>query len=254
MPGLRLYLDEAADLKPDYRLNRASLEHLVQLTRSQQDHGWGHYLEVLVFVFWLASATSYRVVSRSFDIPRTTVHNMIHKASRKVLKLKNKVIHFPSLDELEEVGNGFARLAGSPAFSKVVGSIDGCHIRIKPPSVDGQCYINRKLFPSVNLQAMCDHQGMYIDILTGYPGSMHDSRVLKNSPLYTGRLYPPQGFYILGAGGYPCLATPIAIITPYKESVRQVVARRFNPQILLTLTNILLIGPIFGHFFNGSPH
>ncbi|KAJ8362309.1 hypothetical protein AAFF_G00384540 [Aldrovandia affinis] len=101
MPVLRLYLDEDADLKPDYRLSRASLQHLIGMLRSHQDHGWGHYLEVLVFVFWLASATSYRVVSRSFNIPRTTVHDMVHWVTKKLLKLKNRVIHFPSHTDLE---------------------------------------------------------------------------------------------------------------------------------------------------------
>ncbi|KAJ8387284.1 hypothetical protein AAFF_G00159070 [Aldrovandia affinis] len=79
-------------LRPDYRLSRASLQHLIRMLRSHQDHGWGHYLEVLVFVFWLASATSYRVVSRSFNIPRTTVHDMVHRVTKKLLKLKNPAI------------------------------------------------------------------------------------------------------------------------------------------------------------------
>ncbi|XP_049911320.1 putative nuclease HARBI1 [Epinephelus moara] len=153
---------------------------------------------------------------------------MVHKVSKKLLKIKNQVICFPSVAELEDIGNGFARLAGSPAFSKVVGSIDGCHIRVKPPSVDSQCYTNRKLFPSIQLQAVCDHQGKYMDIFTGYPGSVHDSRVLTNSPIYTRRLYPPQGFYILGDGGYPCLSAPITLITPYKEPVLLATAQRFN--------------------------
>ncbi|KAJ8388116.1 hypothetical protein AAFF_G00147340 [Aldrovandia affinis] len=228
MPVLRLYLDEAADLKPDYRLSRASLQHLIGMLRSHQDHGWGDYLEVLVFVFWLASATSYHVVSRSFNIPRTTVHDMVHRVAKKLLKLKNRVIHFPTHADLENVGNGFAQLAGSPAFSRVVGSIDGCQVRVKPPSADAQCYLNHKLFYSVQLQAVCDHQGMFLDIFTGYPGSVHDTRVLKNSPLYTQQLYPPEGFCILGEGGHPCLSAAIALITPYKEAVRLVVARRFN--------------------------
>ncbi|XP_042349776.1 putative nuclease HARBI1 [Plectropomus leopardus] len=228
MPVLRLYLDEEANLKPDYWLSRASLENVIAATSSQQDHGWGHYLEVLVFVFWLASATSYRVVSRSFGIPRTTVHDMVHKVSRKLLKILKRVIHLPSAAELEDMGNEIARLAGSPAFSRAVGSIDGCHIRIKPPSLDAQCYLNRKLFPSIQLQAVCDHRGRYLDIFAGYPGSVHDSRVLKNSPLYTGQLYPPQGFFILGDGGYPCLSAPIGLITPYKEPVHQPTARCFN--------------------------
>ncbi|CAL8389367.1 unnamed protein product [Boreogadus saida] len=45
MPVLRLYLDGETDLRPDYRLNRGSLEHLMAITRSRQDHGWGHHME-----------------------------------------------------------------------------------------------------------------------------------------------------------------------------------------------------------------
>ena len=198
------------------------------ITHSRQDHGWGHYLEVLVFIFWLASATSYRVVSRSFAIPRTTVHDMIHQFAKKLLKIKNQVITFPSQADLENVGNGYARLAGSPAFSRAAGSIDGCQIRIKPPSANAQCFSNRKLFPSIQLQAVCDHQGKYIDIFVGYPGSVHDSRVFKNSPLYTQQLYPPQGYYLLGDGGYPCLSVPVAIVTPFKEPIHLETSRRFN--------------------------
>ncbi|KAJ8358141.1 hypothetical protein AAFF_G00030130 [Aldrovandia affinis] len=105
---------------------------------------------------------------------------MVHRVTKKLLKLKNRVIHFPSHADLE------------------------------------------------NLQAVCDHQGMFLDIFTRYPGSVHDTRVLKNSPLYTQQLYPPEGFCILGEGGHPCLSAAIALITPYKEAVRLVVARRFN--------------------------
>ncbi|XP_056456851.1 uncharacterized protein LOC130390755 [Gadus chalcogrammus] len=51
------------------------------------------------------------------------------------------------------------RLVRHRAFEKAAGAIDGCHVRIKPPSgPDGHCYRNRKLFSSIILQAVCDHQ------------------------------------------------------------------------------------------------
>lgn len=124
-------------------------------------------------------------------MPRSTVHMIVYKVSKMLLRIKRKVIHFPSLEELEEISTGFANLAGSPVFSSVAGSIDGCHIRIKPPSADSMCYLNRKLFYSIQLQALCDYQGKYLDIYVGYPGSVHDSRVLRNSPIYLKALYPP---------------------------------------------------------------
>lgn len=228
VPVLVSYFDGESELRPDFHLSRPTVAHLILLLRSPLDHSWGHDLEVLVFLFWMASATSYRVVSRAFAIPRSTVHDIVHRVTEKVLRLRKRQIFFPSADQLQTIGAGFERLAGSAAFARVVGSIDGCHIRIKPPSADAQCYFNRKLFHSIQLQGVCDHQCKFLDIFVGYPGSVHDARVLKNSPIYVQKLYPPEGFQILGDGGYPCTSEPIALITPYREPVRNPVEARFN--------------------------
>ncbi|RXN13240.1 nuclease HARBI1 [Labeo rohita] len=219
---------DGSDLRPSLWLSQQSITSLIAALRSDFDHGWETDIEVLVFLYWLAHAASYRVVSMAFDIPKSTVHDIVHRISRAVICILKRVITIPTPDDLEEVGAGFAQLAGSPAFCTVAGAIDGCHIRIKAPASDAPCYFNRKLFHSVQLQAITDHKGKFIDIFVGYPGSVHDARVLKNSPVYTGRLYPPAGKCILGDGGYPCLSAPICLITPYREPVQNPVQARFN--------------------------
>lgn len=181
-----------------------------------------------MFLFWLASATSYRVVARAFAIPRSTVHRAIHNTSKKVLRIMKKVIAIPSGDDLPSLGNEFARLAGSAVFNKVVGSIDGCHVRLKPPSTDSLCYLNRKLFHSIQFQAICDHKGKFLDVFAGFPGSVHDARVLKHSPIYYQRLYPPPGWCIVGDGGYPCLSQPIKLMTPYRHPLHTPIQQAFN--------------------------
>ena len=107
---------------------------------------------------------------------------------------------------MEEVGEGFARLAGHDAFCRVAGAIDGCHVRILPPAEpQKKCYINRKLFPSVLLQGVCDSSGKFLNTYIGNTGSVHDALVLRRSRMYTESLYPPAGFFLLGDRGYPCL-------------------------------------------------
>ncbi|XP_067247319.1 putative nuclease HARBI1 [Chanodichthys erythropterus] len=189
---------------------------LIGALRLESDHGWERDIEVLVFLFWLAYAASYRVVSQTFDIPKSSVHDIVHRVSQAIMGILRRVICFPTGDDLEAVGLGFAQLAGSPAFSRVVGAIDGCQVRIKPPANNSHCYYNRKLFHSIQLQAITDHRGKFLDVFVGYPGSVHDARVLRNSPVYTGSLYPPPGKCILGDGGYPCLSAPICLITPQR--------------------------------------
>lgn len=223
-----MYFDGHSDLRPDFRLHRTTIAALVQQLWSHDHQGWGKHVDTLVFLFWLASGTSYRVVARAFDMPRSTVCDVVHRVEEKTLALRRRLIRFPPLDDLTEVSGHFQQLSGSAFFRKVVGSIDGCHIRIKPPRENSECYFNRKLFYSIQLQAVSDHQGRFLDIFVGYPGSVHDSRVLRNSPLYNERLYPPNGFAIIGDGGYPCLSRPITLLTPFREPVRSPVEARYN--------------------------
>ncbi|TWW62777.1 hypothetical protein D4764_04G0014240 [Takifugu flavidus] len=223
-----MYIDGQTDLRPDFRLSRSTVAKLIDVLRSPFDHSWGLEVEVLVYLFWLASTTSYRLVSRGFSIPQSIIYDIVHRMSDKILSLKNRTIKFPSLVDIPNIAAGFQRLSGSPALQNVVGSIDGCHIRIKSPGAHAHCYFNRKLFYSIQLQAVCDHQGLFIDIFTGYPGSVHDARVLGNSPLYVQGLYPPEGYCIVGDGGYPCMSRPIALVTPYREPLKNMMVARFN--------------------------
>ncbi|GLD61374.1 putative nuclease HARBI1 [Lates japonicus] len=182
------------------------------------DHGWGKAFEVLVFV----CGTSYWVVAEAFDIPRTTCHGMVHRVSKAIQGVFRRVIHFirfPNRNELEEICAGFQQLSGSPAFCKVAGSIDGCHVRIVPPGRFAADYFTRKLFHSVQFQAICDHKGRFLDVTVGFPGCVHDARVLRCSPFYVHQLYPPPGWCLIGDGGYPCLAEPICLMTPFREPV-----------------------------------
>ncbi|KAJ4946466.1 hypothetical protein JOQ06_024133, partial [Pogonophryne albipinna] len=128
-------------------------------------------------------------------VPLSTVHRLVHQGVEDIAALRQSVIRLPAGPELEEVGQGFQQLADSPAFSSCVGAIDGCHIRIKtPPGPSGQDYINRKLFPSIQLQAVCDG----------------------------------KGYFIVGDGGYPCIVHPITVVTPYREPLQGRVQSRFN--------------------------
>lgn len=65
-----------------------------------------------------------------------------------------------------------------------VGAIDGSHIRIDKPTEDADSYINRKQYFSLHIQGTVDHKLKFIDVFIGYPGSVHDARVLKNSSIY----------------------------------------------------------------------
>uniref|UniRef100_UPI0037E89879 uncharacterized protein n=1 Tax=Semicossyphus pulcher TaxID=241346 RepID=UPI0037E89879 len=228
VPVLAVFFD-GQDLIADYRLSRQSVEALLRILPSKHTQSWSHEVHVLITVYWLAHGLSYSVVSRAFHVPKSTVCRLVHRGVEKIAALRQEVIRLPTAGDLDEVGQAFARLANSPVFSRCVGSIDGCHVRIKtPPGPSGQDYLNRKLFPSIQLQAVCDGKGLFINTYVGFPGSVYDTRVLKSSRIYREALYPPPGYFIVGDGGYPCTETPVAIITPYREPLQGRVQSQFN--------------------------
>lgn len=55
-------------------------------------------------------------------------------------------------------------------------------------------------------QIVCDNNMVLTDVLAGWPGSVHDSRVLRNSELFatSGNKFPCD-YHLIGDGGYPLL-------------------------------------------------
>ena len=94
------------------------------------------------------------------------------------------------------------------AFPDTVGCVDVCEIAMNAPNIDPNSYFNRKGFHSMKLQAICDKEMRFMDILAGYCGSMHDARVWNLSGIlgklqnHT-RAYLPNNTHILGDGAYP---------------------------------------------------
>lgn len=88
-----------------------------------------------------------------------------------------------------------------------------------------QCYRNRNLFVSIQLQAVCDHAGRFIDVFVGFPGSVQNTRVLRYSHLYRCATYPPPGTFLLNDGGYDPPRSGEACF-PHQSPVRGVAHHR----------------------------
>ena len=71
-------------------------------------------------------------------------------------------------------------------FPSCAGAIDGTHIPIQAPLENRTDYINRKSYHSIVMQAcaLVDSKYLFRDVVVGWPGSVHDVRVLSNSELY----------------------------------------------------------------------
>ena len=81
-------------------------------------------------------------------------------------------------------------------FSSCAGAIDGTHIPIQAPLENRTDYINRKSYHSIVMQALVDSKYLFRNVVIGWPGSVHDARVLSNSELYNrgcnGQIFDPR--------------------------------------------------------------
>ena len=65
---------------------------------------------------------------------------------------------------------------------QAVGAIDGTHIPILTPATES--YYSRKKMHTINTQVVVGANLMFLDVATGFPGCMHDARVLQHSALF----------------------------------------------------------------------
>ncbi|KAL6470612.1 hypothetical protein MHYP_G00217310 [Metynnis hypsauchen] len=123
-------------------------------------------------------------------------------------------------------------------FPRVIGCIDGTHIPITAPSEHEGDYVNRKSIHSINVQIICDASHLITNVEARWPGSVHDSRIFRESTLsnkfqhgrrFVGVFHMDCNSYImeipyvitgqydgllLGDRGYPCLPY---LMTPYSD-------------------------------------
>ena len=99
-----------------------------------------------------------------------------------LIRHKNEFIKFP--EDTRDVAQAIRKMEDIAGFPNAVGAIDVSHISIKAPHINHEDYFNRKQNYSINLQGVVDADGKFIDVSTGWPGSIHDARVLRLSTLY----------------------------------------------------------------------
>lgn len=147
------------------------------------------------------------------------------------------IIKWPSLEEAKRTASYFKRKNNFPG---IIGCIDGSHIPIAKPAQQHEAYINRKGFHSLILQAVCSEKRKFIDVecgkyfhyryvdsqsfyelIVGYPGSMHDARVLRRT--YLGQILQnnpeeiifTNEMHLLGDSAYPLSNS---LLTPYRDN------------------------------------
>lgn len=169
-------------------------------------------LEILLY--YLANMASFRVVGELFGHSESTIFNIVNKMCDCLIEISPKIIRWPSEQEAVDNGEKFYKLG---KIRNVIGCLDGSHIKIKKLMNDDD-FINRNNYASILLQGVCDSNKKFIDVYCGEPGSVHDSRMLRRSPLSQElsesevNLY--NYFFILGDSAY---ASTSWVVPPFKK-------------------------------------
>ncbi|XP_057819015.1 protein ALP1-like [Cryptomeria japonica] len=173
--------------------------------------------QVAMAILRLSSGMTMLTVSELFDCGKSTVVKVVKKFIFSMQKRASKYIQWPTdAASLEHIKEGFRLKQG---FPNCCGAIDATHVKLELPynesSID---WYNREHNYSMLVQAIVDSNMRFLDICTGWPGSLNDSGLLRNSSFYKlceegERLNGPPvslgGFdmreYIIGDGAYPLL-------------------------------------------------
>ncbi|KAI4454136.1 hypothetical protein MML48_1g11491 [Holotrichia oblita] len=175
-----------------FRLRKTMVNSLVDKFQSSDEyqklngHGGFQPLSaqryILIFLWFVGhEAASYRDVADRFGITLAGLYNILTRVADFILTMKSDVIRLPNNIEKDRTKQHYLEQKGFPG---IIGSIDGSHIRIDKPLQDKDSYINRKQYFSIHMQGIANEKRKFIDVWIGYPGSVHDARVFRESAIY----------------------------------------------------------------------
>ncbi|XP_067138433.1 putative nuclease HARBI1 [Centruroides vittatus] len=180
------------DFQRHFRMKRCTFEILLEKLKPKLLNSFGRPCldankQILSVIWLLANQESFRSVADRFDISKSTLYSYLNKVCNELIKM-----------------------------ASIIGAIDGCHIPIKAPSEAAEKYINRKNFHSLILQAVCNHNLVFTDCYCGFPGSVHDARVFRNSEVIQ-KLNDSSlsDYHIVGDAAYPLM---VSLMVPFKNN------------------------------------
>ncbi|XP_010530314.1 PREDICTED: putative nuclease HARBI1 [Tarenaya hassleriana] len=234
--GVSIPSDEDDAFKYFFRVSKTTFSYICSLVRedliSRPPSGLinieGRLLsvekQVAIALRRLASGESQVSVGAAFGVGQSTVSQVTWRFIEALEERAKHHLRWPDSDRTEEIKSKFEEMYGLP---NCCGAIDSTHIIMTLPAVqasDDWCDPEKNY--SMFLQGVFDHEMRFLNMVTGWPGGMSFTRLLKFSGFFklceTGQVLNGNGKtlsetaevreYVVGGFGYPLLPW---LITPH---------------------------------------
>ncbi|WOH01714.1 hypothetical protein DCAR_0521099 [Daucus carota subsp. sativus] len=248
-PGLVIPADEDEGFKYFFRMSKKTFQYICSLVRedliSRPPSGLinieGRLLsvekQVAIALRRLASGESQVIVGISFGVGQSTVSQVTWRFIEALEGRGKHHLKWPCSLRLAEIKSNFEASFGLP---NCCGAIDATHIVMTLPAVEtsGDWRDSVQNY-SIFCQGIVDHELRFLDIVTGWPGGLTISLLLKYSGFYklcqvSQRLNGTakrlsEGVevreFIVGGTHYPLLPW---LITPYEKDNRSEATDEFT--------------------------
>ena len=220
--------------RSDFRMSLQTFIALVELVRPRLERRDTQFRRaipiakrVAISLWRLATGNSFRTVAKTFAVGNSTAVQITKEFCIELTRLSTRFIKFPQTRRDTAKAIEEFKMDYQTEIPHVVGALDGTHIPISAPYVEAKVdYYSRKQCYTVSVQGLVGANLMFLDVATGFPGSCHDARNLRNSSLYRRAqneeiLTKPIDVIantkvrplVLGDGAYPLLPW---LITPHQ--------------------------------------
>ncbi|XP_061182280.1 putative nuclease HARBI1 [Saccostrea echinata] len=197
------------------------------LLQSTKNNALPPLLQLLACLRFFATGAYHKLIGDSMHVSESTVGRCCRSVTDAILGIRWHFISFPRDDKARQTKQEFIKIAG---FPNALGCVDGTFVRIMTPSNNEQDFVNRKGYHSLNVQMVCDAKFRFTSICANWPGSVHDSRIWRESALCQQFERGEHNGFLLGDSGYPCRRF---LMTPYLNPQTDA-QQRFNASLCRT--------------------
>ena len=131
-------------------------------------------------LYRLAHGNSHLTIGPALNAGKSIVIEAVQDVAGA---LRDDHIKFP--ENLAEITTSIQSFEEFSALANIVGTIDGSHVRIKAPPNSAADYFSRYQQHDFIVQAVVNGNKIFTDFACGFPGSMHNARVLRGSGIFT---------------------------------------------------------------------